>query len=589
MRKSIIVRSLFALFLFAHVSTTASADDLAVRAAFDGQAPVLPNEKIELSLSRALRPVDGSLAVTIGDTDVTAMLTVEAAIVSYTPRLPLPAGASDVTVWLVSSGNQWKEIARFPLRVAAAAPFNGSSGADESSNAQAAPGPKRHWGFDKIEPIKNVSLNLKSQPGSYAFPAPPPGTTRDQFNDLAGQASLGVAFKRGALVWSNRFEMTGSSFQNEALRFGELGQKAPNVDLSSYLIQVQHGASSFTLGHVSFGAQRHLINGFSSRGMTAKMAFGKRADFTAAAANGTGVVGWSNFLGLDRRKHQMLSATLGLELLPSRPQGLRIEAAALSGSLLPLNSFSRRALTDAERSEGGSLRLIASDPQNRFKLDAGFTRSRFINPSDPLLEQGLNVTPARATTRSARYADASLALLRDLKISSQQKENLTFNFRHERVDPLFRSAGASAQADHFQNQFELTGGAGEVNFTASHTRFNDNLNNIPSILKSLTRREGLNVNLPLQALIAPFIARKEQANGQTSARPFSWLPRLGFTVDRVHQFGAFMPINAGFRPDLVPDQVSLNYNLNAEWQFRKLRFGYRFNRSSQDNRQPGRE
>jgi hypothetical protein len=579
---------LFALFLSAHVSTTAKADDLAVRAAFDGKTSVLPNEKIELSLSRALQPADGGLAMMIGDTDVTAMLMIEASNVSYIPRLPLPAGENEVTVWLVSSVNQWKEIARFPLRVATDAPVKGSNG-DAPGGAQSASAPGKRWGFDKIEPIKNISLNFKSQPGSYAFPAPLPGTTREKFNDLAGQASLGMTLTRGSTVWSNRFEMAGSTFQNEALRFGELGQKAANVDLSSYLIQVQHGASSFALGHISFGSQRHLINGFSSRGMTAKIAFGKRADFTAAAANGASVVGWSNFLGLNRRKHQMLSATLGLELLPSRPQGLRIEAGALSGSLLPLNNFSQRTITDAERSEGGSLRLIASDPRNRFKLDAGFTRSRFTNPSDPLLEQGLSVTPARATTRSARYADASLVLLRDLKLNSQQNANLTFNFRHERVDPLFRSAGASAQADHFQNQFEVVGAVGDANFTLSHARFNDNLNNVPSILKSLTRREGLNVNMPLRAMIAPFIDGNERSNGKSNGKSHSWAPRIGFTVDRVHQFGAFMPINGAFRPDLVPDQISLNYNLSADWQFTKWRVGYRFNRSSQDNRQPGRE
>jgi hypothetical protein len=61
------------------------------------------------------------------------------------------------------------------------------------------------------------------------------------------------------------------------------------------------------------------------------------------------------------------------------------------------------------------------------------------------------------------------------------------------------------------------------------------------------------------------------------------------TVDRVHQFGAFIPVNGGFRPYLVPDQISLNYNVSADWQFTKWRLGYRFNRSSQDNRQPGRE
>ena len=121
------VFNLFAICVLVCVSTPSRADDLTIRAAFDGKASVMSNDKIELSLSRALQPADGSLAVLIGDTDVTAMLMMEAANVSYTPRLPLPAGESDVTVLLVSAGNQWKEVARFPLRVAAGPTVNGSS------------------------------------------------------------------------------------------------------------------------------------------------------------------------------------------------------------------------------------------------------------------------------------------------------------------------------------------------------------------------------------------------------------------------------------------------------------------------------
>src|SRR5262245_21553424 len=481
--------ALFAICVFVFVSTRAIADDLIISAGFAGKASVMPNEKIELSINRALQPADGSLAILIGDTDVTAMLVVEAGQVSYVPRLPLAVGESDVTVWLISTGSQWKEIARFPLRVAAGAMVESASGAtttgdstassssgdDASNGSQAppanntAPTPRRRWGFDKIEPIKNISLNLKSQPASNVFPAPATRAARGTFTDLAGQAAFGATFTHGALNWSNRFEIVGSSFQNEALRFSELGRRAPNVDLSSYLVQVQHGASNFAFGHISFGAQRHLINSFSSRGLTAKIPLGDRADFTAAAVNGTSVVGWNNFFGLDRRKHQILSGALGFEFLPARPQGFRIEAGVISGSLLPLNNFSQRTLTDAERSVGWSLRLIASDAQNRFKLDAGFTRSRFTNPSDPLLGQGLNVAPAHETTRSAQYADASLVLLREVEVNSQQRANLTFNFRHERVDPLFRSVGAVTQADRFQNQFELVGNIGDANFTVSHS------------------------------------------------------------------------------------------------------------------------
>jgi hypothetical protein len=113
------VSNLFAICVLVCVSTASRADDLTIRAAFDSKTSVTSNEKNELSLSRALQPADGSLAVLIGDTDVTGMLIMEAANVSYTPRLPLAVGECNVTVWLVSAGNQWKEIARFPLRVAA--------------------------------------------------------------------------------------------------------------------------------------------------------------------------------------------------------------------------------------------------------------------------------------------------------------------------------------------------------------------------------------------------------------------------------------------------------------------------------------
>jgi hypothetical protein len=62
--------------------------------------------KVQALLSRASRPADGSPAVLIGNSDVTAMPMAEAANFSYTSRLPLPAGDSDVTVWMVSTGNQ---------------------------------------------------------------------------------------------------------------------------------------------------------------------------------------------------------------------------------------------------------------------------------------------------------------------------------------------------------------------------------------------------------------------------------------------------------------------------------------------------
>lgn len=262
---------------------------------------------------------------------------------------------------------------------------------------------------------------------------------------------------------------------------------------------------------------------------------------------------------------------------------------------LPRVNVNQGVVNDAERNQGLSARLLAKAHADRLRFDAGFTRSRFVNPEDPLLNQGARIAPARQTIRNARYADVSYDLLKDFSFSSAEsapstsdpapaptvgrKLNLTLNFHHERVDPLFRSIGAATQADKEQNQAEVVGTLGEVAFTFSHTRFKDNLAGIPSILKTLTRRNAFNVNLPLATLL-----------GKDPAQPNIFLPRLGYTFDHVRAFAAFVPIGGGFDdPSTIPNQANVNQAFTAEWQIQKFSLTYQLNHSLQDNRQRGRE
>ena len=127
------------------------------------------------------------------------------------------------------------------------------------------------------------------------------------------------------------------------------------------MMQFQFSKAKFQAGHATFGTNRHLINGFGSRGLTLSIPLSKRSDLSVAALNGSSIVGWNNFFGLDRRKHQILSATLGFEFIGQRPGGLRLEAAALSGSLQPIAGFNQGVINDAEQSKGGSLRLVRSE------------------------------------------------------------------------------------------------------------------------------------------------------------------------------------------------------------------------------------
>ena len=533
-----------------------------------------PNERIELNLSRDLSAGEGRFAVFLNETDITALFTVESRALNYTPRiLPLPVGDGKLIVYLVQPNDEWKTLAEFSFKVKP--PTNGETTAQNTNtNAEEKSENTDDW---KTEFTPNLSLNGKGQNQNLTFPRES-APARNPFTDLAGQGSFVFKVTRRGWTLSNQFNFVGSSFQQEALRFGELGEKAPQIDLSSYLIELGKGRFKVNFGHVSFGSNRHLINSFSSRGITVTVPVGKQNDFTFAVANGTSVVGFDNFIGITRRRHGVLSATFAREFFKERPNGLRVEFSVIRGSLLPLSNFNQGEINDAEKSLGFGFKVIGSDKKQRLRYEVGFTRSKFTNPSDPQLEQGFNVTEIRPTTHNARYAEISFDFLQGLKLWKEKQLKLTGTFRHEEIEPLFRSIGASTQADRRQNQFEVTANFGEINFVYGNLRDNDNLNDIPSILKTLNRRKNLIFAIPLNSFFTP-------------EKPKKWLPVVSYSYDHTHQFGTFLPAGGEFADaSQVPDQQSFSQTFNAQWQLsEKLSIGYRYNRAFQDNRQPGRE
>jgi hypothetical protein len=608
-----------------------NTQSLIVQAGFADKKSTAPDAPIELTLNRPLAQGEGRLAVVLGATDLTDLFAVSAQSLKYDvgKSFPLPVGPTGLIVYLVAPNDDWKELARFPLRVgddatnaesktenadakdeAPDAKAESQPGADASAQqepppSQAEPPVKRRFGFDKLDVAPQLNIGFKSQFAEIHFPeANRPD--RGAFTDATMQGTWKTEMARGAFNMQSQFDFVGSSFRNEALRFGDLQGRAPKVDLSSYSMQFQQGARKFTVGHTGFGAQRHLINNFASRGVTLAVPLGPHADISLMTMNSTNIVGFDNFSGLANRRHRMHGAVLGLEAVKSRPGGLRFEAGALDAWFTSnRQNFTQSNINDAERSRGYSARLLAKDKSERARLDGGFTRSRFFNPDDPLLNQGADVQSSRAETRSARYVDASYDLFKNFVFNrastsaspegaqtatasqdasqpalEPKKLNLTLNFRHERVDPLFRSIGANTQADRFRNEAEFIGSYGDLTFTAAHTRFNDNLGGIRTILRTNTRRAAVAINTPLRGLFS----------GLQAAQPNPFLPRVGYTFERVLASADFIPIGGGFdQPGAIPDQANIVQSFVAEWQVKEIRLAYRLNHSMQDNRAVGRE
>lgn len=574
--------------------TTGQSESLSLTTNFDGRQAVTPDERIELYLNRPLQDSESSIAVLIGTTDVSSVFELRKQTLRYNASLwPLPLGQSELTVYVVRQNSEWKEVARFPLLVAQkitteerefsqtgnfvkANFFGPSSTETESTNAlPSSPqtDKKSKWNF-----LPALTIGLKTQPAQSTFPSANTPSERATFADLTMQASLRSNGSYRMIGAESSFDFAGSSFQQEALRFGTLENNAPKIDLASYLVQFQTGRVKYQVGHFGYGTQRHLINSFTSRGINITIPFLRYFDFSAAAMNGTQLVGYDNFFGLNKKRHQMLSGTLGVELFPKRAGALRVEVGVLSAYFQPLSGVNRGVITDLQRSRGLSVRLIGTDASSRFRFEGGFTRSFFASPSDTTLEQGTTVVPLPALSRNAHYLEVSYEVLRNFSITKTRKANLTVTFKEEMVAPLFRSLGAGTQADKVQYEFLANGSVDEISGQFSYVNFHDNLRNIPSILRTLNSATSFSLAAPAKALI-------------NRTKDSAWLPRLGYSFTRIHAAGDAIPVNGGFEVDLgsIPDLIGTNQTFTADWQVKKFTLGYNLNHSFQNNQQTGRE
>ncbi len=503
---------------------------------------------LELALDRPLDPANERIAVVIGTLDVSSVLDVEGQSVRFRPAASrLPGGESVVTAYLVTNG-QWVEISRSPLKV------------------------RSRTGLDRGRILPSIDLGSTGQLDRGGGDAP---VERRTWQDITLRIGLETEMTRGKWRLSTAANAVGVSQQEQRLRWSALKEAAPPVDLSDYRMQVARAGTHVALGNLSAGGHRYLLNGFSSRGAAARVELGSRAAIEAALINGTNVVGWSNLLGIGQPAHRIATATLSVELVPARPGGVQVAISGIDGSVLPLDGFNQAAATDAEKSQGLGAQVTLSDARQRVRFSAGLARSSFSNPSDPLLAGDSTLVEVQRSARTARFGELSLQLVPGRRITRSILATLGATLRHERVDPLYRSIGASPAADLESNGLDLTASVGALAVQASAAGTRDNLARLQSILTSRTRSLALAATLPLGALVR--------------LRDRWYFPQLYYTRQRSRQYGDGIPANGEFSASHVPDQVSLNQTASLAWTIRSLTVAYQWNQSLQDNRQQGRE
>ncbi len=516
-------------------------------------ATVSKHGRIVLQVGRSTADRHARLAIFVGRSDVTRLFRRERAgkLVLQSKLFKLPSGEQELVVYVVQDATQWKEAARFDIKVRLAG------------------------GLEEAEFSPRLELNQKSQfdEGRSVDAGLSP---RGNYADLAGQGGFSTRFKRDDWELHTAWNFVGSSVREEALRFG-IKDNAPKVDLTDYLVELGVHRGEFGIGHVSFGDHALLLSGLSNRGLVFRQPLGQRFEFAVSAQSGQAITGYSDLLGITGSDNYISGASLGFEFFKDRPGGLRLDVMYLNSKVLSNLNFNTGEVPDAEENTGLGVRLKGSTPGGRIRGSAEFARSEYSNPEDPFLAQGATLVPVDETEQDARTIDLAFDLLQNRQLGEDRYATVTFGFRHNRSEPLYRSVAAFVSGDQEANASTLYATIGRFSFRGEYSESEDNVDDIPTILKTKTDNLSLSYGLPLKGM---FI----RDDGSTRA----WLPEnFSHGYNRVHQFGANLP--PSFDPlTHVPDQVSENHNINVGWNFSGVNLNYRFSLGDQDNRQPGR-
>lgn len=505
---------------------------------------------IELTLSRLPRETEGRIAVFVGTSDLTALFEATGTTLRFRPHgVDLPPGESELKVFLVS-GASWTEITHAAIRVLT------------------------HRGFQKaqLDPtfeLRNAGQLAEGHSGLEPAPA------RPTFQTVAGTFGLQTTHKRDEFSLLSDTHLLGANEQRDALRFGEKGDQASRLDLADYALRYEGRHAVLSMGQVSAGANRHLINGFASRGVMGVIG-GKRASWSVAAENGTSIVGTDNIAGIDHGDHRIISSGLALEILPERPGALHVDATVLRGSVLATSGFTSGGIVSADQSDGIGVQVTASTPAQRVHVAAGMASSRSQFVADPPLLSGGSIVPSAPYRRSANYAEAGVGLLQGQQFFGAIPVTLALGLKHERVDPLYRSVGAMAQSDIERQGIDVSGNVDVLSLQVAEGRTTDNVDAVASLLTSRTRSASVTLGTPLASLLR-IIERAD------------WLPTLSYSMQRVHQYGAGIPTGGLLTAFDIPDQLSVVQDFSAQWTVQRWQLAYHVNQSDQDNRQPGHE
>ncbi|WP_339723831.1 hypothetical protein [uncultured Paraglaciecola sp.] len=468
----------------------------------------------------------------------------------------VPSGINTLIVYKVNSG-QWQEIHNQEIKVLTSS------------------------GFETANWTVNGSVAVDAQLDTdYKGDAFKPEQNRFYVGNM--QLSVDSQHTRKDLSIHSQANIVGTTKQENALRFYERGEQADKIDLSDYLVSVEKGKASFSVGHTGFGSNPLLVDNLSNRGVHLGYQFNSIFDIAFTQQNGSAIVGWNNFFGQQNSQHRIAASTLGAEMFPNEPGKLRIEMSYVDAQVQAIDDFAVGQVSDVEKNQGWGLRIISQLWEGRVRFDGVFASSRFTNPIDKALLSGdeFELVAVEQSTDQAYQVNLELDLL------TQNEQGTRFftaslNVGLDKTDALYRVIAAGPSADQKVARLGLRGELVSGQWQYAFTETENNIDRIPSILTSNTKSHSLNYNIELANA---FLSETFELN--------HYLPSLNVNLQKVHQMAINMPATelSDFNADShLPDQVTEILELSANWSLDTYTLGYNLSYSHQDNRQIGRQ
>ncbi|NJR32017.1 MAG: hypothetical protein HC778_03015 [Chamaesiphon sp. CSU_1_12] len=452
--------------------------------------------RINISKLASFLPLPSETAVFLDDLDITSQIQIEGQELVYqSSLLALPIGDRTLTIYRTTTPDRWEPVATFAVKIAP----------DSASIANIPQTPPIPESFPvSPSPLtfnSKFNVNIKSQIAESR--SPDAGvSTRPTLLDASGTGELSAEYQIGTGKLQAKVSLVGTTFQPEALRFNELQGGASLVDLSAYSIDFTDNNNKFAIGHTCFGNNPLLVSNVCTRGISGTVKLNNFADLNVGHLSTSAIVGFDNILGIGEGNNNLTGATLGLQVANNNAGGVRLETTVMNGSRLPIASFNVGEVVDAEKSEGIGFRVTAANDDGRWRADAGFARSTFtsVGANDPQLNDGANIV-LQPVTKNAWYAETSYDLFKDVKLDDNRNFSLSANLKLERTDPQFGTLGTGVNPDRLQRQYGINASIAGASIQLQHANFEDNIDNIPSLLKTKNSSNNISLSLPLQTVV----------------------------------------------------------------------------------------